>query len=692
MDLVNDLEAPAQLWPYDDSWYDTEFREHEYNDEENYELYPEQPKESNPWTIEKFYEQVLTSIPDWSPDQQKTICRWMKTNNARIITGHQKQFTELLRELGFLDNKFSLELRRALRDRTSRKINNLALCLRRAGALKVSNKDDSRATTKGHVEVIEFVDWTDTWLEGDWDGKFEKPWIWDTQNPRVPDKPKENEPERFEVESPKAAAAAERREADLGTLRALSGAGVTIADVGDSVLPSTEEHDVSVEVAHKSKSPTQPQRQASSVVELDREESLGDSDTETETQQVDVTASIQEPTAPRISSWTAINTKATSKDVIGKAPEEEKSLGETDSETETEEDTLNLTQEETAPVKEAPTSEPPSTSLLPARTVLNTQAQSRVIVDTDPEGEERLGEEDTETEADEDTHMNDTPATSFASTRNAEAATTLGATQYEIPSSDDESLGDEDSETEDDEDVTEEDDDHMADDERSVDLEAQSDNESDDQDVIDPPSTINDSALEDEQILRPTTTPQQSKPEKLHLIPALEYYGTLSPTSRNSLAQIPPPQPYYELRIPHQIIPPTSPESYRDWASHLRYILQSRNLMCVINGELTQPQYPSHLPHPERIGWLEEKLEDGEELSVDEEKEKRIYELGHAVWSQEMKEWRGKRESVLGWMGVTGGQKLMEMLDTEVERGMLGEEAMRDPVVIWNWLGERFSG
>lgn len=109
-------------------------------------------------------------------------------------------------------------------------------------------------------------------------------------------------------------------------------------------------------------------------------------------------------------------------------------------------------------------------------------------------------------------------------------------------------------------------------------------------------------------------------------------------------------------------------------------------------GELTQPQYPSHLPHPEKIGWLKEKLEDGEELSVDEEKEKRIYELGHAVWSQKMKEWRGEMESVLGWMGVTGGQKLIEMLDAEVERGMLGEEAMGDPVVIWNWLGERFGG
>jgi len=82
--------------------------------------------------------------------------------------------------------------------------------------------------------------------------------------------------------------------------------------------------------------------------------------------------------------------------------------------------------------------------------------------------------------------------------------------------------------------------------------------------MIDPPSTINDSALEDEQILRPTTTTQQAKPEKLHLIPALEYYGTLSLTSRNSLAQIPPPQPYYVLRIQQQIIPPTSPESYRD--------------------------------------------------------------------------------------------------------------------------------
>jgi len=42
-------------------------------------------------------------------------------------------------------------------------------------------------------------------------------------------------------------------------------------------------------------------------------------------------------------------------------------------------------------------------------------------------------------------------------------------------------------------------------------------------------------------------------------------------------------------------------------------------------------------------------LEDGEELSTDEEKEKRIYEFRHAVWSQEIKEWRRKRESVLGW-------------------------------------------
>jgi len=44
-----------------------------------------------------------------------------------------------------------------------------------------------------------------------------------------------------------------------------------------------------------------------------------------------------------------------------------------------------------------------------------------------------------------------------------------------------------------------------------------------------------------------------------------------------------------------------------------------------------------------------------------------------------------------GVEGVTGGQKLIGMLDTEVERGMLGEEAIGDPVAIWNSLGESFG-
>jgi len=122
-------------------------------------------------------------------------------------------------------------------------------------------------------------------------------------------------------------------------------------------------------------------------------------------------------------------------------------LGETNSETETEEDTLLPNREQTALVRKSPTNMPPSASPVSLWIACNTTAQSRVTVETDPEDEESLGDEDTETELEaedeEDTPMVDIPATSLAFAAKVKAPTSSRVTQYEIPEPDDESLGNE---------------------------------------------------------------------------------------------------------------------------------------------------------------------------------------------------------------------------------------------------------
>ena len=112
----------------------------------------------------------------------------MKEHNTRGIQKHSESFKGLLKRLGFLNPLLGEKAQKLLYIKVRNRIARLGFQMENTGA--ITFLDWGMET-----ESICFADWTDTWLDNDWDGSIVEPADWDTvdddsliEEPSIPEK------------------------------------------------------------------------------------------------------------------------------------------------------------------------------------------------------------------------------------------------------------------------------------------------------------------------------------------------------------------------------------------------------------------------------------------------------------------------------------------------------------------------
>ena len=96
-------------------------------------------------------------------DRIRTIYRWMWQHNTRTAKGHEFEFKLLLATLGFSDPVLSPQLRNQLRTKVRDQIRHTSEDLKRLKAITMVLDGNKK-------KVVQFAEWTEGWMSGNWDG------------------------------------------------------------------------------------------------------------------------------------------------------------------------------------------------------------------------------------------------------------------------------------------------------------------------------------------------------------------------------------------------------------------------------------------------------------------------------------------------------------------------------------------
>lgn len=104
----------------------------------------------------------------FSKEQEKAMCRWIFNNKTCLVNSHMVAFDAMLKELGFRDEDFSVELLQALRTKVRGRLQSIKEAMVRLGAVTAESKE-------GGKPVLTFAVWANKWANDEWDGSCHAP-------------------------------------------------------------------------------------------------------------------------------------------------------------------------------------------------------------------------------------------------------------------------------------------------------------------------------------------------------------------------------------------------------------------------------------------------------------------------------------------------------------------------------------